>query len=215
MTNTRKQFAFLCFCILSLNLVTSLFSPLLSTDNSNTALAAESMGAAKGNFVIGQGADSPFGLNVQAAARYGVSGRMQVPLDSAKNTGAGWNREEFRWDFIEPTANTFDFGFADEAVQKSVDRGLNVLGLLAYNVDRSGGKAQPSYTMPNLDAWKNYVNKVVTRYKDKIKYWEIWNEPSDPLYFNIQDPAQRATSYAQLLQASYQTIKGIDSSAKV
>ncbi|NWJ47722.1 MAG: hypothetical protein HXX08_17860 [Chloroflexi bacterium] len=206
----KKKLAVVSSLIVVLNLIISLFVGGIE------ALAAESMGSHVPNFTIGQGANSPFGLNVQSAARYGISGSFEKPLNAASSTGAGWNREELRWDMVEPYSGRWDWGFTDEAVNKSTERGLNVLGLLSYNVDRSGGgRAQPNYSMPDINAWRTYVATVVNRYKDRVRYWEIWNEPSDTKYFNIADFNQRAQNYAQLLQVSYDTIKGIDGGLQV
>ncbi|MDB5078966.1 MAG: hypothetical protein JWP00_890 [Chloroflexi bacterium] len=164
---------------------------------------------------VGTGLDSPFGMNVHAVSRYipnGSGDDYGMPFQQAKNMGVGWTREEISWDRVEPKPGQWNWGFADKAVNASLSRGIQILGLLEYNVNRSGGgNATISHTMPELNAWKTYVRQVVTRYKDKIRYWQIWNEPQDPVFFASADPGQ----YAQLLAASYDTIKAIDPGLKV
>jgi hypothetical protein len=149
--------------------------------------------------------DSPFGMNIQTAARYGIYGSQHVPLNVAKEAGITWNREEIRWDMvISPRTGQFTWEFSDEAINKSRNRGISLLVLLAYNRDNSK-------TMPDLDEWSKYVSAVVTRYKDRVKHWQIWNEPDDNTFLRGANPAD----YARLLARSYEVIKRIDSSAKV
>jgi exo-beta-1,3-glucanase (GH17 family) len=56
------------------------------------------------------------------------------------------------------------------------------------------------------------VRHVVERYKDKIKYWEIWNEPNHEHYWVPQDGL---AAYAELLKGAYAVIKAADPSAQV
>ncbi|HEX2910427.1 MAG TPA: endo-1,4-beta-xylanase [Chloroflexia bacterium] len=181
------------------------------------ALLSPAPGAAQAQALgstIGNGADSPFGMNVGSISRYTASGTgddYSRPMTPAKNAGVSWDREEIRWDVVEPRPGQWDWRWTDKGVNAAVSRGIQVLGVLQYNVDRSAGNARVSFTMPDLNAWRNYVAQVVTHYKDRVKYWQIWNEPMDNTYFVGHDPVQ----YGHLLATSYDTIKAIDPAAKV
>ncbi len=50
--------------------------------------------------------------------------------------------------------------------------------------------------------WGNFVYTVVSRYGDRVKYWEMWNEP-DLSYFW----SGTSVDYAQLLKVGYQATK--------
>jgi len=65
---------------------------------------------------------------------------------------------------------------------------------------------------PDEEKFLQYVEKVVTRYKSKIKYWELWNEPDQPAYWKTQD---RMVAYTKLLKKVYPLIKKIDPSSVV
>ncbi len=66
-------------------------------------------------------------------------------------------------------------------------------------------------TMPvNLDDWRNYVRSVGTRYKGKIKVWELWNEAD---YWAFWDAG--AENMATLARITYQELKAIDPNNKV
>lgn len=58
--------------------------------------------------------------------------------------------------------------------------------------------------------WGNYVYQTVNHFKNKVKVWEIWNEP-DLAYFWSGSPAE----YARLLQVGYQAVKAADPEATV
>jgi beta-glucosidase/6-phospho-beta-glucosidase/beta-galactosidase len=54
-----------------------------------------------------------------------------------------------------------------------------------------------------LKAWLAYVHAVVQRYCDRVKYWEIHNEPKMSL------------NYAKVVKAASKTIKKTDPTAKI
>lgn len=67
------------------------------------------------------------------------------------------------------------------------------------------------YPPSNLQDYANFISELVRRYKGKIKYWEIWNEPNLPYCWTNPNPA----TYTELLKAAYPAIKAIDSGAIV
>jgi hypothetical protein len=188
----------------------TLVLPVFAITAPNVALATESIDTPRKNFLIGTGGDSPFGANVQGAARYRELGRATVPFDRSQELGIGWNREELRWDLVEPNPGRFDWQRTDIAIDESLKRGIQIIGLLCYNVTNVNGVNQSNPNMPDIGAWRNYVSQVVRRYSSKVKHWEIWNEPENRTYFT-GTPEQ----YAQLLSNAYDVIKGIDASAQV
>jgi Glycosyl hydrolases family 39 len=36
----------------------------------------------------------------------------------------------------------------------------------------------------NMESWRSFVSAVVTRYKDRIRIWELWNEADVPLHWS-------------------------------
>lgn len=57
----------------------------------------------------------------------------------------------------------------------------------------------------NLGEWRRYVEQLTTRYRDKIDYWEVLNEPDGTA------PAD----YFEVLKASFETIRKTDPGSKV
>jgi hypothetical protein len=50
--------------------------------------------------------------------------------------------------------------------------------------------------------WGNYVHTVVSRYDDRVKHWEMWNEPEWDYFWT-----GTSTDYARLLKVGYQAAK--------
>lgn len=68
-----------------------------------------------------------------------------------------------------------------------------------------------SCTMPvNLDDWRSYVRSVGTRYKGKVKVWELWNEAD---YWAFWDAG--AENMVTLARIAYQELKAIDPDNKI
>ncbi len=155
------------------------------------------------------GGGSRFGVVTHIATRYGIYGQQSGPMDIAAGTGAGWIREEIRWDWVEHPLGNYDWGFTDEMVQDARGRNLEILGLLGYN-NSAQTAGTVNFTMPDITLWKKYVASVVTRYKGQIHAWEVWNEPDVPYFWNGS-----VADYITLLRETYATIKAIDPTATV
>ncbi|OGW47165.1 MAG: hypothetical protein A2Y66_09130 [Nitrospirae bacterium RBG_13_41_22] len=60
----------------------------------------------------------------------------------------------------------------------------------------------------SLKLYKEFLNKLIYRYKDRVHEWMIYNEPAQEYKSNPED-------YVNLLKVSYMTIKTIDPQATV
>jgi len=63
----------------------------------------------------------------------------------------------------------------------------------------------------NLDDWRTFVRTQALRYKGRIRYYEIWNEPNLPKERNVGDPKRMLV----LAREAYLTLKDVDPSIKV
>lgn len=126
-----------------------------------------------------------------------------------KKAGISWVRMDFLWDEIEPEKGEFNFSKYDRIVGLLSDSGINILGLLEYNC-AWGGK----WNDPPQDnrLFVNYAVRVISRYKDKIKYWEVWNEPDSSVYWSSQDSLK---SYCLLLKEVYLAAKKTDPHCRI
>ncbi len=164
---------------------------------------------------LGAEVNSPFGMGIYFGNRY-TPEEMKKAAQMAQAIGIKWSREELSWGAIQPEEDKWDYSRYDVAVETAYAQGISLFGLLDYCAPWAStapeGAEKPWFWLPRLEAWQNYVRTTVNRYKDKIKYWEIWNEPNIPTFWQ---PQPNPDDYFSLLQTSYVTIKQVDPSAKV
>jgi polysaccharide biosynthesis protein PslG len=147
-----------------------------------------------------------YGFSVGAPMTYMSHIDADRELDAAAKTNATWLRVLIDWHLVEPMPGAFDWGYVDHWINGARQRGLNVLGLIAYTPDwaRTPGSY---FSAPPIDpnTFAAFSEKVVQRYRDRVSSWEIWNEPNVPLFFgHVSD---RAARYTELLKAAYPAIK--------
>lgn len=145
-----------------------------------------------------------------AASPYGVCAHIgggeefnQAPanLRLMKDAGIDWVRADFSWTGVESPQGNWHFDHLDKIVDETNKIGLQILPILDYDAPW----ATPAYK--NLEAWLEYVRRVVDRYKDRIQYWEVWNEENLRGFWRDEP---NGANYAILLKATYKTIKEID-----
>lgn len=130
--------------------------------------------------------------------------QMDRAATLARAAGVKWSREEFSWSRIEPRPGQFDFDFYDRVVDTARRHGVSIYGLLAY----WSGWTRP-YTEQGIDDFCRYARAVVRRYKDRIKHWEVYNEPN---IFFWSGPREL---YPVLLTRCHAAIKDEDPAATV
>lgn len=145
-----------------------------------------------------------------SACPYGVCAHIgggeewsQAPknFEIMKKAGIRWVRADFSWGGVEWPQGNWHFDHLDAIIEKAEQVGIQILPILNYDVPW----ASPAYK--NLDLWVEYVKRVVARYKDKLQYWEVWNEENLKGFWKDEP---NGADYATLLKISYETIKEID-----
>ena len=151
---------------------------------------------------VEQGDDSPFGINC-----------FQFP-EMERELGAKYLRWEFAHQLIEPEQGRFDWERTDRIVSEAKAQDIRILGLISstakWNSTRPDAADYYSYAPRDHKALHAYVTAVVNRYKDYIKYWEIWNEPDLPYAWNGSH-----ADFVRVMKTIYEAIKAADPEAKV
>ena len=125
------------------------------------------------------------------------------------------------WAQLEPQKGQWDWRMLDRTVDLAESHGVEVL----YTMGRTprwasarpaqmgrnpkaepGGMAEPK----NLEDWRNYVRTVATRYKGRIKAYEIWNEPNLENFYSGTPEAM-----VDLAREAYAVLKQVDPSVTV
>ena len=129
-----------------------------------------------------------------------------------KEAGVGWARIDFLWDDIESSPQEFNFTKYDYIVDLCNKNNLNILAILDYSATWATAKGIWNYPPKDNKLFVNFAAKVIERYKDKIKYWEVWNEPDSFTYWVTQDQLK---SYCVLLKDVYIAAKKVDADCKI
>lgn len=134
---------------------------------------------------------------------------IEKAADLMQEAGIGWVRVDFLWDDIEPSRGEWKWDKYDHMVETLRSRGIRILGILNYNTGWASSKWNDA---PTPELYVEYARQVVARYKDRVRYWEIWNEPDSKIYWEPQDDMR---SYTALLTAVYPVIKQEDPTSRV
>ncbi|MCC6490601.1 MAG: PQQ-binding-like beta-propeller repeat protein [Candidatus Hydrogenedentes bacterium] len=113
------------------------------------------------------------------------------------------------WDGIEREKGIFTFGEWPARVDSFLAQRVNLLPILDYNPawDREVSPADEE----TRDAFANYVARCVAKFKGKLHYWQVWNEPN----ISFWKPKPNARDYAELLRRSYLAAKNVDPAVKI
>jgi hypothetical protein len=162
----------------------------------------------------------PYGVNTFLEQEVEVA-KVERSLQMISQAGFCWIRQEFPWEDIEISAkgDFWDHKWDVDAWAK-YDRIVNLAA--QYNVQiiarldhppawsRKVGNAA-GWTMAPPDDYNDfgdYVYAVVSRYKGKIHYYQIWNEPN--IYPEWGDQPTDPAAYVKLLQIAYKRAKEAD-----
>lgn len=123
-------------------------------------------------------------------------------------------RISFGWDAIESEKGKYNWLFWDDYVKTAVDEyGITLVPYICYTPPWiSTGDSTSFWNYPPKDnkAFADFVKNLVTRYKDRIKTWELWNEPDIKIYWQGTQE-----EFAQFIKAGAQAVKQADPDAKV
>ncbi len=158
--------------------------------------------------VAAQAGQSAFGVNSHIATRYGTYETLDVPLQTLGETNPGWAREEFQWSLVTDKRRdaTYNWDMLDRVINSLHSRGINIIGLL--NDDPAAGPPRGD----QLNGFVNFAEAAATRYKGKVRHWEIWNEPENPLYWGGRP---NVSEYTRMLIAVSERIRSVDPNAKI
>lgn len=200
----------ICFIVVILLIFSSLqAAEILREEN----MKNNSADLSKANF------DNPFGVleflhwnHSWNDYKYPSNRDLKKSLSLMQSAQVGWIRLDFLWEDIEPTEGKFDFAKYDTIVKLVKDQGINILGVLHYSANWASSCEEWNCPPKDNVLFVNYASKVIQRYKEQVKYWEVWNEPDSATYWKPQDGLK---SYCLLLKEVYLAAKKIDPDCKI
>jgi len=133
-----------------------------------------------------------------------------VRLRQIDRLGVRWGRNDIWWSVVEQTRGTFDWTKADSSFSLFKNNNIHLLPIICYSTEWLDGKAP--VTDEERKAFASYAFELVKRYRNQIRYWEVWNEPNAKFFWRDRpDPKD----YTALLKETYTAIKKADPEAKV
>jgi hypothetical protein len=143
-----------------------------------------------------------------------------VPWPSAPL--GGWRTSHTAWSDLEPERGRWNWDLLDKYVSMSQQHHLEILMPLAYTprwasstpdsaTDVAPGNPVGVSGAPrDMEEWRNFVRTVATRYKGRIRNWEIWNEPNRP-----QSWTGTVDQMVDLTREAYTILKSVDPGSTV
>lgn len=123
-----------------------------------------------------------------------------------REAGINWVRTDFSWSWVEKKRNQWNFDHFDKLMRLVRQEKMNILPILNYDVPW----ATPAWK--NLDAWSEYVRRVVSRYSKDLSYWEVWNEQNIDGFWRDKADGE---NYTRLLRRTCEEIRKINPNLKI
>jgi hypothetical protein len=167
-------------------------------------------------------------------ANYYINGNGPRAYAQMRAAGVKHERITFNMNAIEPANNTFTWDAHDALITDATAQDIEVLGVLIMpsdfakqpcpndvdgnpnNNDNNPFGVPTNLNLPWSDPdnhWAQFIYATVSRYKDSVRAWEVWNEPNFRSFWcTLPDEGPR---FAQMTRVSYQAIKAADPTATV
>lgn len=169
---------------------------------------------------------NPFGINVFLEQEV-EEWKREKSLQMVADAGFHWIRQGFAWEDIEI------HGQGDFVDRRNDPAGIDawakydhIVGLAGqYDLEiiarlsnppawtRADGDAGDYAPPDDLADWGNYVAAVVSRYRGRVRYYQLWNEPN--IYSEWGEQPVNPEGYTRLLCEGYRRAKEADPEAVI
>ena len=145
---------------------------------------------------------------------YGMNTRVLSPrmADKMAELGAGTARLVFGWDVIEAGCKgCYDWTTTDAWRDEARRTHRTIFASLAYAPAWANGGHAYSYPPLNYQDWYDFVLAAVTRYRNDIYLWGVWNEPDLDVFLHGHD----VNVYRELAINAHAAIRSANATAVV
>ena len=152
---------------------------------------------------------NPYGANF-FLAREVEPWKQEKTLEMAQAAGIGWIKQQFSWEEIEPQhKGEFDWAKYDRIVDLADRYGLQIIARLDRPPDWTRQNNQFKTRPPDdFEDYGDFVYEFVRRYKGRVGYIQIWNEPNLTAEWGFE--RVDAVVYTRLLEVAYRRAKEAD-----
>lgn len=127
----------------------------------------------------------------------------EIGLRYLRSGGTGWG-------MVEPENGRFDFKKLDEQLDYFSEQGIVPGGLLLGNPEWNTLDQPGSLPVNHLAGWSKYVSEIVKHAGNRVKWWEVWNEPP-----NFTGRDQTPADYAKIVASAYDAAKAADPTCRL
>jgi Cellulase (glycosyl hydrolase family 5) len=123
-----------------------------------------------------------------------------------------------RWNQIETSSGSYSWSKADKIVNLALSNGKDLV--YTFGGTPTWASSAPTQTClygngscaapRSMSDLSTYAKAVATRYKGKIKYYELWNEPNDQQFYK-----GTISSMVAMAQTIHDAIKSVDPNAVI
>lgn len=124
--------------------------------------------------------------------------------------GVKWARVQTGWARTERVAGVYDFSWLDEIVDKLRERGVQPWLSVSYGnplytkeAGADGVGFPPVYTEDERRGWTAYVKALARHFRERVRHYEVWNEPDAGFFKPKPDPAL----YVELVERTAAAIR--------
>ncbi len=168
-----------------------------------------------------------------ADSRFGMNHAYAWPhlLDLSRKAGLVWVRDwSIKWQEVEPEKGRFDFLETDFQIDRPLRHDLKVLGLLPFPssnwsssapesvavTDRyPANRARVAYAPRDEQEFAAYVSQSVQHYRERIDWWQCFNEPIFTDYSLPRKHGYTGADYARWVKVFAQAVRDANPRAKV
>ncbi len=122
--------------------------------------------------------------------------------------GFGWIKQDVGWRDVEPTKGQFIWNQLDDMMKWIGEQHLQMIVRLDSQPQWAGGNYPTNSPPDNYADFGDFCYALASRYKGRIRAYEIWNEPNLAREWGGKRPSP--AQYAALLKVAYARIKEAD-----
>lgn len=131
-----------------------------------------------------------------------------------QDAGFGWVKQNIGWRELEGASKgAYDWSRVDWIVSECNKLQLDLLVRIDHQPKWTGGNYPTNGPPDNYADLGDFLHAMATRYKGRIRAYEIWNEPNLAREWGGRAP--NAAQYVALLGEAYRRIKQVDPNAMV
>ena len=166
-------------------------------------------------------------------SRFGVNHAYSWPhlLDLCHRAGLLWVRDwSLKWKDVEPVQGTFTFAECDPQIDRPLAHGLKVLALLPFPSsewsseaagdaaaarDYTARRAVCARAPKQIADFERYAATTVAHYKDRVVWFQVFNEPLYTSYALPRAHGYDGATYAKFVAAFATAARRVHPKAKV